>query len=454
MKPSLILLAALLAHAVPALAASGHGLAAVQSSTVSLPAPIYVVTARETFAGISAITAEAVPVRSRSGTNLILARTDALSVDRLARYVHEREGRCGGFFAFGTRAEAEAFLANDRSAEAIARIMAYTIDNQATVNPWLPQVQAANILATITSLSNFHNRYYSSTTGRSAALWIHDQWQSLAAGRSDVEVALFEACSDCSTQPSVILRINGTDLANEVVVVGGHLDSVNGTASNPATARSPGADDDASGIATMTEIIRIALASGWKPRRTVEFQAYAAEEVGLNGSEAIASQYSSQGINVVGMLQLDMTNYRTTAPHAMQIISDNSNATLLTHFRALFDAYLAPMGMTRRNVNCGYACSDHSSWTAAGYPAGMEFEAGRIPTSPSDMADFPYIHTINDSLAYMNNSAEHSVPFAQFGLAFIGEMGKTFDPNAPLLKNGFEGNRIGGPQWVSVADSK
>ena len=50
----------------------------------------------------------------------------------------------------------------------------------------------------------------------------------------------------------------------------------------------PGADDDASGIATLTEVIRVALANGWKPKRTVKFMGYAAEEVGLRGSNAIA----------------------------------------------------------------------------------------------------------------------------------------------------------------------
>ena len=68
----------------------------------------------------------------------------------------------------------------------------------------------------------------------------------------------------------------------------------------------PGADDDGSGIATLTEILRIAMANGWKPKRTIKFMGYAAEEVGLRGSAAIAADFKAQGVNVVGVMQFDM----------------------------------------------------------------------------------------------------------------------------------------------------
>ena len=442
MKSIQWLLVLLLLTTIPALATVPD----TSTTATQTDSDIYIVTSHDTFVGLSAIAAEASPVRNRSGTALILARTNAAGVDVLARYVHEQEGRCGGFFAFASRAEAEAFLANDRTAEAISRPMAgiYTIDNAATVLPWLPQVQESNIYDTIDSLSNgFLNRYYESSHGRNAALWIRDAWQALAAGYPGASVTLFEDCNSCSTQPSVILTVPGSDLADEVVVVGGHLDSINGYGWGGEDQIAPGADDDASGIATTTEIIRIALTSGWKPRRTVEFHAYAAEEVGLNGSKAIAAQYQSASVNVVAMLQLDMTNYKDGAPHDIQIISDNSNNDLLAFFRQLFDTYLAPLGMARRDVACGYGCSDHASWNARGFPAGMIFEAGRTPDYPGDMADFPYIHTANDKLSYMGNSAQYSVPFAKFGLAFIGELGKTFSND--IFSDDFEPKPSPGP---------
>ena len=89
----------------------------------------------------------------------------------------------------------------------------------------------------------------------------------------------------------MILTVQGAELPDEIVVLGAHLDSINTSGGGSTTQRAPGADDDASGIATLTEVIRISLASGWRPKRTVKFMGYAAEEVGLRGSKAIAQSF-------------------------------------------------------------------------------------------------------------------------------------------------------------------
>lgn len=49
----------------------------------------------------------------------------------------------------------------------------------------------------------------------------------------------------------------------------------------------------------------------------------------------------------------------------------------------------------------------------------MMFEAGDPGGS------FPYIHTSYDTLATMGESAQHSVKFTQFALAYLGETAKT-----------------------------
>jgi leucyl aminopeptidase len=397
-------------------------------------ATVYVVTSRSTYASASALLERASSRSDSLGTPLVIAQTRAHQLAALAEHVHHNERRCGGFFAFATRAEAEAFVRADRSAQAIRRTLLadYTIDNQATVDPWLPQVDEQNIHATIDHLQGYTNRYYASATGKSSAEWIRATWQALGNGRSDVSTELI-SCGSCATQPSVILTVQGAELPDEVVVLGAHLDSINaGGGGNTQIA--PGADDDASGIATLTEVIRIALANGWKPRRTVKFMGYAAEEVGLRGSNAIATSFRDAGVNVVGVLQLDMTNYKVGAVEDMQLISDYSNAELKTFFTQLFDEYLAPLGLTRGSYTCGYGCSDHASWTSAGYPAAMMFEAG------SSSGYNPYIHSEDDTLQNMGDTAQHSVKFAQFGLAFLGELAKTEGggnppTNAPPVAN-------------------
>lgn len=379
-------------------------------------AEVHVVAERATFeAALHDFSGRALPRRDAMGRNLVLATLREHQLDDLTRHVHEVERRCGGYFAFATRDEAEAFVASDVEARALrAPLPAYVIGQQALVEGWLPQVSEPAIRATITHLSTaWPNRYFTSAHGHAAPLWIRDQWQSLAAGRSDVSVELFTACSNCGGQPSVILTIQGTDHADQVVVLGGHLDSISSTGSGNQMV-APGADDDASGIATLTEVLRIAMAEGYRPRRTVMFMAYSAEEVGLRGSRAIAQRFAQEGRDVVGVLQMDMTNYRAPGSASdIRVMTDNSHPQLVQFLRDLFDAYLAPLGYTRSDSYCGYACSDHASWTQAGFPAAM-YDEGPF---------FPLLHTPSDTLANLGGDATHATIIARLGLAFMGELG-------------------------------
>jgi leucyl aminopeptidase len=338
----LALLSAGLLPAPAAFAAPAH--AAVAHPVQDAMAPVFIVTSRKTFDTIHALVRNPASRRDSLGNELVVSEAKTHMLDAVSEAIHRREKRCGGFFAFATRAEADRFIADDRSALAARSLaVSYTIDNAATVDPWLPQASEAGIHDTIDTLQSYRNRYYASSYGKAAAEWIRDRWESLAAGRGDVTTELFTGCTNCSTQPSVILTIRGNELPDEVVVLGAHLDSINGSAGGNPEQVAPGADDDASGIATLTETLRIALASGWKPQRTVKFMAYAAEEAGLRGSNAIARQFKADGVNVVGALQLDMTEYKAGTPEDMQLITDYSNAGLQRFFISLFDAYLAPM---------------------------------------------------------------------------------------------------------------
>jgi hypothetical protein len=84
------------------------------------------------------------------------------------------------------------------------------------------------------------------------------------------------------TTYNTIAEIPGTDKADEVVMLGGHLDSW-----HSAT----GATDNAIGAATMMEAARILQALGVKPRRTIRVSLWAGEEQGLLGSKAYVAQH-------------------------------------------------------------------------------------------------------------------------------------------------------------------
>lgn len=81
---------------------------------------------------------------------------------------------------------------------------------------------------------------------------------------------------------NTIAEIPGSDKADEVVMLGGHLDSWHaGT----------GATDDASGCAVMMEAVRILQTLGLKPRRTIRIALWSGEEQGLLGSRAYVRQH-------------------------------------------------------------------------------------------------------------------------------------------------------------------
>jgi len=84
------------------------------------------------------------------------------------------------------------------------------------------------------------------------------------------------------TSYNAIAEIPGTDKADEVVMLGGHLDSW-----HSAT----GATDNAIGCAVMMEAARILQALGVKPRRTIRVALWGGEEQGLLGSKAYVEQH-------------------------------------------------------------------------------------------------------------------------------------------------------------------
>jgi leucyl aminopeptidase len=212
------------------------------------------------------------------------------------------------------------------------------------------------------------------------------------------------------------MTVEGTTKAEEIVIIGGHADSISGYWGRER-ARAPGADDNASGIATITEIIRVMMDSNYKPERTVKFMAYAAEEVGLLGSKAIANQYKKQGKKIVGVVQFDMTNHKGSKDLDIVFMNDFTNAAQNTFMGSLIDTYLTDVkwGYSK----CGYGCSDHASWHNAGYPASMPFE--------SKMEDINgHIHTKRDTIDVVGSAgtADHAKKFAKLGVAFLVEMGK------------------------------
>ncbi len=90
----------------------------------------------------------------------------------------------------------------------------------------------------------------------------------------------------------VVAEIPGTDpvLKDEIVMIGGHLDSWHGAT---------GATDNAAGSAVMMEVIRILKATGLQPRRTIRIALWSGEEEGLLGSRGYVKNHFADPADMV-----------------------------------------------------------------------------------------------------------------------------------------------------------
>ncbi|MBI5201812.1 MAG: M20/M25/M40 family metallo-hydrolase [Elusimicrobia bacterium] len=348
-------------------------------------------------------TALGAPAASSKRAALYKVPADRLA--ELSHLMHEKFGRCGGFFAYETREEAEA----DLFAPPASKGGPYTLDQEAVVRPAAAAVKEGELRSTIETLAAFETRYYQSDTGVQASAWIQERWRALSATLPRASVA---AVPHGWKQSSVVLTIPGSEKPDEIVVLGGHLDSISGWGF--LRGRSPGADDNASGIAVLTEAIRVLAQAGFAPKRTVQFMGYSAEEVGLRGSKEIASRYAQQGKKVVGVIQFDMTNFKGSGD-GIWLLEDNVDPELTAFLGKLVDAYA---GVPWATTRCGYGCSDHASWTRSGFPASAAFESTFDGMNHS-------IHSERDTLANAGGNAAHSVPFARLAAAFAAELAKS-----------------------------
>lgn len=343
---------------------------------------------------------------------IAIVQSDDAQMARLSSHMHDKFEKCSGFIAHFSKDEALQFINRTENVDNNQSFVTYTIDNQATVNQLIPASLETNVRQMIIDLASFPNRRYNQPSGLASANFIKDKWTTLSQPRPDITVDFFAHPTATSPQPSVILTIPGTTLPDEVVVLGAHQDSIN---SSSQTGSAPGADDDASGIASLTEAIRVVVEKNYRPARTIKFMAYAAEEVGLRGSNAIAQDFRDRNVNVVGVLQLDMTNFKGSANLDLVMITDFTNAPQNQFIRDLVAAYLP--ALTVGNSVCSYGCSDHAAWNNRNYAASFPFEASFGQHNNK-------IHSANDTLAESGNNATHALKFTKIALAYVGELAK------------------------------
>jgi len=314
---------------------------------------------------------------------------------------------CGGFM----NVTDSAFLKKTNTAlSSLKTTPHYSIRYSAYVNPLLNQIHAEDIWADLTAFSDTHqfkDRYANSSTGVKAALWLQHKILTIADENHRDDVTVYTVATGRYKQPSVVVKIGDSNLPG--IVIGAHMDTLQHSFFGSVK---PGADDDGSGSMTVMGIARTLLASGMHFKKPIYIIWYAAEELGLVGSNYVAHHFANNKIPVEAVLQFDMTGYAYKNDTTLWLISDYVSPELNTYLATLIHTYVKkPVNMTE----CGYACSDHASWMEMGIPSAFPFEA-------AFGHDNPEIHTSHDTIGLL--SLSHITDFTKLGVAFAVELGE------------------------------
>lgn len=188
-----------------------------------------------------------------------------------------------------------------------------------------------------------------------------------------------------------VLRGRDTELAREVLLVCAHHDHLGADARRVF----PGANDDASGASVVLAIAEDLAARALRPRRTVAFVAFGAEEAGLRGSRAWA-RTPPPGLalrDTMFMLNLDMVGSwsSTRCLNALHTFPG-------TPGRVALDALLRDYADLAVSLGEPGEDSDHLTFCAAGIPTTFFFTEDRRcyhrPCDTVENLDLPHLARI------------------------------------------------------------
>lgn len=263
------------------------------------------------------------------------------------------------------------------------------------------EVSPASIEELVAKMSSLTTRYAKASTAKLTSDLLVKEYSKYE--RADVSVKIFPHKS-VPNQPSVIVRIEGLVHPEEVIVLGSHIDSIAGFSGS-----APGADDNASGTSSHYEVFRVIMEKNLRFDRTIEIHGYAAEEIGLVGSQDIAKTYADAGVKVVAMLQNDMNMYREGTRDVIWLITNDTDSRLTSQLAKLGAQYQsASVDIRQGRLTAG--SSDHRAWTRQGFAAAFPTE------NPS--AYNRAIHTSRDTIANSGKFTQ-SAEFSKLSLSFL-----------------------------------
>ena len=127
---------------------------------------------------------------------------------------------------------------------------------------------------------------------------------------------------------NVIAEIKGSEFPNEIILVGGHLDSWD---------IGDGSHDDGAGIVQSMDIINIFKKINYIPKRTIRVVLFMNEENGLRGAKKYASVSNENNLDHIFALESDAGGF---TPRGFSFTTDSNNFERIEQWKSLFEPYL------------------------------------------------------------------------------------------------------------------
>jgi hypothetical protein len=196
--------------------------------------------------------------------------------------------------------------------------------------------------------------------------------------------------------PTVIGEIKGTELPDEIILVGGHLDSWD---------VGQGAHDDGAGCVQSMEVLRILLAIGYKPKRTIRCVLFSNEENGLAGGLTYAKESNALNEFHLAALESDAGGF---SPRGFSFEADTS--VFKTYYKQV-SKWLPLLESYGLHFEMGGSGADISP---------LKSQKGLlIGLRPDSQRYFDFHHTANDLIQHVNKRELELGAAAMASLVFL-----------------------------------
>ena len=195
------------------------------------------------------------------------------------------------------------------------------------------------------------------------------------------------------------------ETSDELYLIFGHFDTVSNC---------PGADDDASGVATV--LAAAYLLSQYSFNHTIRFVAFSGEEQWMLGSHEYVEEAVQNGDNIVAVLNVDMIGYALTQDQGSKIkIYDNGSPRWVTNFTVnISQMYYEYIQLTA--IPSGFTYSDQLYFWENGYE-GIFYHEYKFND---------YYHTPQDTIAHMNIS--YATKCSRLSIATLAALAEIMSP--------------------------